>query len=98
GVASYRAPSFPFAAATWLLEKPLARVYGEVPIEAVSESTAEDLVARGFRREQMTVIPNGVDLEFYSPDPDKARFEEPTLLYLGRLKRYKRVDLILLAA
>src|SRR5690606_22518693 len=54
--------------------------------------------ARGFRREQMTVIPNGVDLEFYSPDPATPRFEEPTLLYLGRLKRYKRVDLILLAA
>ena len=53
---------------------------------------------RGFRREQITVIPNGIDLDFYRPDPAQPRFDRPTLLYLGRLKRYKRVDLILLAA
>src|SRR5690606_7570700 len=40
---------------------------------------------------------NGVDLDFYSPDPAATRFDEPTILYLGRLKRYKRVDLILRA-
>ena len=98
GTTAFQEASLPFAAATWLLEKPLARVYGRVPIEAVSESTADDLVRRGFRREQITVIPNGVDLDFYRPDPATPRFERPTLLYLGRLKRYKRVDLILLAA
>jgi glycosyltransferase involved in cell wall biosynthesis len=98
GTTAFEEASFPFAAATWLLEKPLARAYGDVPVEAVSDSTAEDLVARGFRREQLTVIRNGVDLSFYRPDPAVARFEQPTLLYLGRLKRYKRVDLILMAA
>lgn len=87
----------PVAAATWLLERPLARQYRGLPVEAVSHSTAEDLVARGMERDRITVIPNGVDLALYRPDPSVARFEEPTMLYLGRLKRYKRVDLVIRA-
>jgi glycosyltransferase involved in cell wall biosynthesis len=43
------------------------------------------------------VVPNGVDLETLSPDPRVERFPAPTLLYLGRLKRYKRVDLVMRA-
>ncbi|MGH7504861.1 MAG: glycosyltransferase family 4 protein [Longimicrobiales bacterium] len=97
GTTAFQEASLPFATATWLLEQPLGAVYGDLPVEAVSESTAQDLVARGFRRDRIVVIPNGVDLSFYHPDPAEARFEEPTLLYLGRLKRYKRVDLILRA-
>jgi glycosyltransferase involved in cell wall biosynthesis len=72
-------------------------VYRGVPVETVSESTAADLVRRGFDRSLIEVIPNGVDIDTFSPDPDLPRFEEPTLLYLGRLKRYKRIDLILQA-
>lgn len=97
GRTAFEEASFPMAAATWLLEKPLGRLYRGVPTEAVSRSTAEDLERRGFRPEQITVIPNGVDLDFYSPDEQEPRFPEPTLLYLGRLKRYKRVDLVIRA-
>ncbi|MGD8321118.1 MAG: glycosyltransferase, partial [Gemmatimonadota bacterium] len=46
---------------------------------------------------RIEVIPNGVDVEALSPEPDGARYDEPTVLYLGRLKRYKRVDLVLRA-
>ncbi|MFW6202292.1 MAG: glycosyltransferase family 4 protein, partial [Gemmatimonadota bacterium] len=87
----------PVAAATWALERPIPRIYRDVPVEAVSRSTADDLVGRGFDRDRIAVIPNGVDTSRYSPDSTVARFDEPTLLYLGRLKRYKRVDLILRA-
>lgn len=97
GRTAFGEASFPLAAATWALEKPLPWIYRDTPIEAVSRSTADDLVRRGFSRERITVIPNGVDIARYSPDPDVPRFEEPTVLYLGRLKRYKRVDLILRA-
>lgn len=95
GATAFQEASLPFAAATWLLERPLARVYRGVPVEAVSESTRQDLVRRGFAASDIVVITNGVDLEHFSPDPGTTRFEEPTLLYLGRLKRYKRADLIL---
>jgi glycosyltransferase involved in cell wall biosynthesis len=95
GRTAFREAGLAMATATWALERPLGRVYRDVPVQAVSESTAADLVRRGFRRERIVVIPNGVDLDFFSPDPSTPPFPEPTLLYLGRLKRYKRIDLVL---
>ena len=97
GRTAFEEASVPIAVATWLLERPLARMYRGLPVEAVSHSTADDLVARGMERDRITVIPNGVDLQLYRPDPAVARFDDPTVLYLGRLKRYKRVDLVVRA-
>jgi glycosyltransferase involved in cell wall biosynthesis len=97
GATAFQEASLPIAAATWVLERPVPRVYRRAPVQAVSESTADDLVRRGFRRDQITVIPNGVDLEFYCPDPRETRFAEPTILYLGRVKKYKRIDLVVRA-
>ena len=92
GATAFQAGPAPFAAATWLLERPVPRVFRDVPAIAVSESTKEDLVRRGMSRERIQVIPNGIDLDHYTPG-EGGRYERPTLLYLGRLKRYKRVDL-----
>jgi len=61
----------------------------------VSESTKDDLVARGLNAEQIKVIPNGIDLDWYTPREDVERAVRPTLLFLGRLKKYKRVDLVI---
>lgn len=97
GRTAFREASLPVAAATWILERPVPRVFRGVPTVAVSESTAQDLARRGLDRDRIDVIPNGVDLERYAPDPATPEFREPTILYLGRLKRYKRVDLILRA-
>lgn len=97
GFVAFQEASFPIALATWLLERPIARVFRNHPCIAVSDSTADDLVARGLRRHNIAVISNGIDADTYRPDPHVARFEEPTLLYLGRLQRYKRVDLIIRA-
>lgn len=87
----------PIAAATWLLERPISRLYQGIPVEAISVSTADDLVARGLRRQDIRVIYPGVDLEFFTPDPAVERPSTPTFLYLGRLKRYKGIHLILRA-
>lgn len=95
GTTAFLEASFPFAAATWLLERPLAAVYRGTPVQAVSESTAADLVRRGFPRDDIMVIPNGVDLDHFTPDPAAPRFDEPTALYLGRLKRYKGIPIVL---
>ena len=86
----------PMAVAVWTLERPLVRAYRGVPFEAISESTAADLVARGIARERIHVIYPGIDSVSYTPDPS-VRASEPLFAYLGRLKRYKRVDLIVRA-
>jgi glycosyltransferase involved in cell wall biosynthesis len=65
---------------------------------ALSQSTREDLARRGLDPARIEVVENGVDAERFTPGDEGARFQDPTLLYLGRLKRYKRVDLVLRAA
>ena len=97
GATAFREASPPVAAATWLLERPLGRVYRNLPVQAISRSTADDLVARGLRDVDIRVIHPGVDLEYFTPDPSVIRSSDPGFLYLGRLKRYKGVDLLLRA-
>ena len=97
GSTAFQAASVPVAAATWLLERTIPRVYARTPTIAVSESTRQDLVARGLFADRIVVVPNGIDLDRYRPDAASTRTERPTLLFLGRLKRYKRVDLVLAA-
>jgi glycosyltransferase involved in cell wall biosynthesis len=93
GGTAFQEAALPVAAATWLLERPLGRVYRRVPTMAVSRSTAQDLGRRGFPEEEIAIVPNGVDLARFGPASTVDRFDAPTILYLGRLKRYKRVDL-----
>ena len=69
-------------------------MYRDVPFEAISESTADDLVGRGIRRDRIRVIYCGIDSTTYTPNPAE-RSDTPVFAYLGRLKRYKAVDLVL---
>jgi glycosyltransferase involved in cell wall biosynthesis len=97
GRVAFQEASFPLALATWLLERPIPRVYRGTPTVAVSRSTATDLEVRGLPPRRITVIPNGIEVGELTSATPGGRFAEPTLLYLGRLQRYKRVDLILQA-
>ena len=90
----------PLAAAVWLAERPLGRLYRNVPFEAISESTADDLVRRGIPRERIEVIYPGIDTVTYTPDPaplEASRATRPAFSYLGRLKKYKGVHLVIKA-
>ncbi|HEX7242247.1 MAG TPA: glycosyltransferase family 4 protein, partial [Longimicrobiaceae bacterium] len=97
GATAFREASVPVAAATWLLERPIGRVYRGRPAQAISRSTADDLVERGLHPSDLRVIYPGVELGFYTPDPAVPREAEPTFLYLGRLRRYKGVHLVIRA-
>lgn len=96
GPTAFEQVSPPLAAATWLLEKPIPLVYRRIDVEAVSASTRDDLVQRGLDPAMIRVIPNGVDARRFTPAPE-LRARTPTILYLGRLKRYKRIDLVIRA-
>ena len=96
GTTAFQEVSFPMAAMVWTLERPLVRAYRGLPFEAISESTASDLAARGVPRGEIRVIYPGIDATLYAPAPAE-RAPEPLFVYLGRLKRYKRVDLIIRA-
>ncbi|MGQ0765901.1 MAG: glycosyltransferase family 4 protein [Gemmatimonadota bacterium] len=86
----------PAAAAVWLAEKPIPRIYRGVPFQVISESTADDLVRRGVDQDLVSVIYCGIDTVAYTPD-ESLRAPRPHFAYLGRLRRYKRVDIIIRA-
>lgn len=96
GPTIFREATPAMAAAVWLAERGIPSIYGGVPFEAVSESTAEDLTIRGIPRKAIKVINNGMDTAFFTPMPE-ARSKTPLFSYVGRLKRYKGVNLILQA-
>ena len=95
GTAFQEAPA-PLAAMVWLAERAIPIVYRDVPFQVISESTADDLVRRGIGRDRITVIYCGIDTAQYTPASDR-RAREPLFAYVGRLRKYKRVDLIIQA-
>ena len=96
GGTAFQELAWPLATAVWLAERPLPVVYRETPFQAISESTAEDLVVRGLLRSQVTVIYPGVDFAYFTPRP-VLRTSQPSFAYVGRLKKYKGVDLLIRA-
>lgn len=97
GRTAFREAPWKVAAVVWTAERFLPLAYREVPFHAVSESTAEDLVDRGLDRSRVEVIYGAVDHVRYRPDPAVGRFAAPTFVYVGRLKRYKGLDVVLRA-
>ena len=76
-----------------LLERwPLRLLYGRTPFLTISEAVAGDLVREGIPRENITVEYLGVEPEGFEPI---ERAPDPTLIFVGRLKAYKRVELLL---
>jgi len=96
GTTAFQEVAAPLACAVWMQERPIGLIYRKVPFEAISESTADDLAARGIPRSRIAVIHPGIDTVGYTPAPAE-RSPVPLVVYLGRLKRYKRVDLIIRA-
>jgi glycosyltransferase involved in cell wall biosynthesis len=86
--------NWPMAMYVYLMEKKYARMYGKIQCCTVSPSTASELVKMGFDERNLSIIENGIDTSLYCPDDSVTR-EDDLLLYVGRLKRYKRVDNII---
>jgi len=97
GNTAFQAASAPVALATVLLERTIPRVYHGRPVVTVSESTRDDLARRGLVPSRVDVVPNGIDLDHFTPGPEQDRYDGPTLVFVGRLNRYKGVDLVIRA-
>ena len=96
GATVFQELPWPLAAAVWLSERPLPYAYRNVAFEAISESTADDLVGRGIARDHVRVIYPGVNAGHFTP-LSGTRAPVPTFAYIGRLKRYKGVDIVMRA-
>ena len=81
----------------YLAEKPVSRVYSKNQYMVISGSTAKEVEKKGIPRENIHVVECGIDKKVYRFDPEIAKFEIPTILYVGRIKKYKSIDTILKA-
>jgi glycosyltransferase involved in cell wall biosynthesis len=95
GTTALREAALPVALYVMLLEALIPSAYAAAPFLAISESTRDDLVARGISSGRVAVVHCGMDHESYRPDPAVAKSARPTLLYIGRLRRYKGVDWVM---
>lgn len=97
GETAFHEAPWPMAAVVWLAERPLPFIYRRAAFHAISESTRDDLVRRGVPASRIRVIHPGVDAVRFAPDHDTIRTDPPAFLYVGRLKRYKGVELAIRA-
>jgi glycosyltransferase involved in cell wall biosynthesis len=65
-------------------------MYRTVPVITLSEKTKDDLVKSGFTR--VTAVAPGIH---FVKSATVKKFEIPTIISIGRLRRYKRIDLLL---
>jgi glycosyltransferase involved in cell wall biosynthesis len=97
GTTAFEEAAWPTAAVVWAAERPLASAYRRAWFHAISESTRDDLVARGVPSTRVRVIHPGVDADRYRPAADGRRATSPAFLYVGRLKRYKGIAIAIRA-
>ena len=75
----------------WILERLPLKLYRRTPFLTISNSARDELVRDGIPAENITV-------EYLGVDPGKyrrgSRAETPTLIFVGRLKAYKRVEVL----
>jgi glycosyltransferase involved in cell wall biosynthesis/O-antigen/teichoic acid export membrane protein len=71
---------------------PLRLLYTRTPVLTISKAARDEILELGLPREHVHVHYMGVDPPPLEPD---GRAPEPRLLYLGRLKQYKRIEVVL---
>ncbi|MBL7989165.1 MAG: glycosyltransferase family 4 protein [Chlorobi bacterium] len=80
-----------FGSYVYLAEKLVDVVYRNTPFLVVSQSTLDEFVERGFRRQNFRLAMNALDHQRLRPT-GIPKSSHPTIGYFGRLKKYKCVD------
>ncbi len=95
GWTAFQEAQAPVALAVVTLEALIPRFYRASRFLAISESTRDDLIARGVPAERIAVVHCGLDHDSYRVDPSVAKDEQPSIVFVGRLRRYKGLDGVL---
>ncbi len=97
GSTAFQQESLPVAATVWVAERLMPAAYRNRDFVVISDSTASDLEGRGFPRDRIHVSYPGIDHSVFTPGSAADRASGPTIAYVGRLRRYKGIDLVLRA-
>ncbi len=98
GETAFRQVAWPIATAVWSAERMVPLLYRHQRFLAISESSRDDLARRGVPLERIQVSHCGIRRPTRTV-PHRPLAERPLeISYVGRLERYKRVDVLLHAA
>lgn len=95
GEVAFQQVAWPIAAGVWGLERGLPLFYRRCPFIAISDSSRDDLVRRGIPASHVTVSHPGIDRPAQTVDTRAPR--AGTVIFVGRLETYKKVDVMLRA-
>lgn len=70
-------------------------VYRKAAVFTVSPSSRKSIMEKSITKKEPEVIYNGVDVKYFRPG---RKSPTPTVLYLGRIKTYKSLDVLILSA
>lgn len=85
---------FPVSIVGYFTEKYIFPMfYRWTKIMAISETTKLDLAKLGFPKKNISIVYCGIDGKKNAVNSVK-KFSQPTILYLGRIKKYKRVGML----
>lgn len=84
-----------FALYVWFWEWWIPVIYKGSRFMVISPSTRDDLVSRRIPREDIDVVYCGLDQASYSRKNKPERFTNPTVIHVGRLRKYKSVEIVL---
>ena len=97
GTTAYREANVAVATYVLGLEALIPWAYARCRFLVISESTRDDLVVRGIEPSRIEVVHCGLDHDRYRVDPAVSKAPVPTLVFVGRLRRYKGLDWVLRA-
>lgn len=86
---------FPLNIIGYLIERfffPL--FYLKTKIIAISQTTKDGLMELGFSSKNISIVYCGINSPSKKTNSVFKKFAQPTILYLGRIKKYKRVDML----
>lgn len=95
GETAFRQVPWPVAATVWSVERLVPWVFRRARFVVISESTRDDLVRRGVPAARIEVHHPGIRRSAIAAPGLEARGQR--LVYLGRLERYKNVDVAIRA-
>lgn len=110
GTSIFHESKLPIAAYIYAMERLLPLIYRRLPWIAISASTRDELAALGIPAEHIHLAYQGIDLQWFQPPPSNAASADNgdetrtnaagdalTIAWVGRMKRYKRADVLLRA-
>lgn len=97
GTTVFRETNPLFALYVYAWELAIPRVYRHCRFAVISPSTKDDLARRGVPEENIDVVLCGLDHRRYRLIDGLTRFDAPTVVHFGRVRKYKSIDTVIRA-